>query len=139
MSTPPPSSGLRPRTRPRWWPAVVAAALPWLCAGPAIAEEAAPRLKFRGKGSVCMCSDATDEDAIARALESRAAVSKGAASGKADAPGARPDPDKAAESNRSGEAKRATAGADRPADPATPRTTAPASSPAPRSPQEQRP
>lgn len=127
------------RARSRWWLALVAAALPWLCAGPALADEAAPRLKFRGKGSVCMCSDATDEDAIARAFESRAAAAKGASGAKAADPGARADPGKDAESHKTRDAKRATAGAGRPADPAAPRTTAPAISPAPRSPQEQRP
>jgi hypothetical protein len=104
-----------------------------------LAEESAPRLKFRGKGSVCMCSDATDEDAIARAFESRAAAAKGAAVGKATDPSARADPGKAAEANKTRDAKRTTTGVDRPADPIPPRTTAPATSPAPRSPQEQRP
>jgi|GEM_PF-2956938 len=122
-----------PRTRARWWPALVAAMLPWLCSGPVLADEVAPRLKYGGKGSVCMHSDATDEKAIARATETRAAAARsrsGASRGDGDKPvgtqGAR-DPKSAAGSSG------------RPSQPPEPRATEPPGSPAPDSPQERHP
>lgn len=133
MKVPPASSSAPPRTRLRWWPALVAAMLPWLCSGPVLADEAAPRLKYRGKGSVCMCSDATDEEAIARAAEVRAAVAKG----KPGAP--RSDAGEPAGPPRPGDRKPAAGASDAPSRPTEPHATEPPGSPAPRSPQEQRP
>jgi hypothetical protein len=129
---PPTPRRSRPRW-PRWLPALVAASLLCLWASAPVVAADAPRLKYRGKGSVCMCSDATDEDEIARAFEARAAAAK-------RAPGAtRAAGDKPADARRPAGAKGPTGAADPPPRPAAPRASAPAGSPATRSPQEQRP
>jgi len=91
--------------------ALVGAALAWVVASSAAwAQDTKPRLKFKGKGSACLCDDATGEEAIARADRTRAAASSGPAS--------------------------APARTDRAA---VPRAAAPASSPPPKPPEEQRP
>ena len=96
------------------------------------AGDAAPRLKFRGKGSACMCSDAIDDKTISRALQSR--LGGGDATQPPGAADAKP-----AAVLTPADAKAAADAAARPLQPAAPRASAPADSPAPRSPQEQRP
>lgn len=133
MNAPVESSTAPPRTGARWWPALVAAMLPWLCSSPVLADEVAPRLKYRGKGSVCMCSDATDEEAIARAAETRAAAARSRSGAS------RGDGDKPADPQGARDPKSAAGSSGRPSHPPEPRATEPPGSPAPRSPQEQRP
>lgn len=44
----------------------------WLLAvSPAWAEESKPRLKYRGKGPVCMCSEGLSEEDLRKAWEAR--------------------------------------------------------------------
>ena len=96
------------------------------------AGDAAPRLKFRGKGSACMCSDAIDDQTISRALQSRLAGS--------DAPQPRGDADPKTAPTLTPTDAKADADADaRLPKPGAPRASAPVDRPAPRSPQEQRP
>lgn len=96
------------------------------------AGDGASRLKFRGKGSACMCADAIDDRTISRALQSRLAGGDAAAS-RADVEA------KASTTPTPADLKAAADAAARTPQPAAPRASAPADSPAPRSPQEQRP
>lgn len=131
MPTSPPLPPASRRRGPAAMCAVVfaacAVAVPAWAAG-----DGAPRLKFRGKGSACMCSDAIDDKTISRALQSR--LGGGDATQPPGAADAKP-----AAVLTPADAKAAADAAARPLQPAAPRASAPADSPAPRSPQEQRP
>jgi len=87
--------GLNPRRMPsailphRMARGVLAVAiLCGLCAAGAQAagDSAAPRLKFRSKGAVCVCSTDLDEQAIERAMSARAVRAAASAASGASAP-----------------------------------------------------
>lgn len=64
--------------------ALVGAVLAWAASTlPAWAQDSRPRLRFKGRGSVCLCDDAMDEETIARAERPRAAAANSPASAPA--------------------------------------------------------